>query len=236
MDTPALLNQVRELRGQGKSPKQIARALGISPSAVTPLIRAVAAERLVGEPELVGCWVNAGWSVGLTVDPARGWVDEAPEEERTAGKASVLVARKQGWDKLTVVGYLVDVYCLGVKNARPPEVEDEMSMREFRERYFSAYPSGYQEVPLDLAQHLVLGAVDYARSLGFEPHEDFAAAAGHLGEWTGPAAITFGQEGKPFYLSGPYDKPRQVIKTLQRTVGDGNYDYILAMPEFDYIA
>jgi len=44
----------------------------------------------------------------------------------------------------------------------------------------------------------VFSAVEYARGLGFEPHADFAPAAGHLGPWTGPSAITFGRDGKPF--------------------------------------
>ena len=30
---------------------------------------------------------------------------------------------------------------------------------------------------LELARHLVFGAVDYARGLGFEPHPDFARGA-----------------------------------------------------------
>jgi hypothetical protein len=33
--------------------------------------------------------------------------------------------------------------------------------------------------------------------------------------------------GKPFYRSGPYDNPRKVIKTLERTVGPP--------PAFDYL-
>jgi hypothetical protein len=65
----------------------------------------------------------------------------------------------------------------------------------------------------------VFSAVEYARGLGFEPHADFAPAAGHLGPWTGPSAITFGRDGKPFYVSGPYDNASKVMKTLQSTVG-----------------
>lgn len=230
MEPPSLLDQVRELRGQGKSPKQIARALGVAPAAVTPLIRRVAAESRPddGVAKVVGCWVNRGWSVGLTVEPARGWADGAAQEDSTSGGlASVVVAREHGWDKVSVCGYLVDVYCLGVKNAHGPEIGDELDLRRFRERYFSAYADGFQEAPFELAQHLVLGAVDYARGLGFEPHQDFAKVAAHLGEWAGASAITFGREGKPFYISGPYDDERKVMRTLEKAVG--------APPNFDYI-
>jgi hypothetical protein len=61
---------------------------------------------------------------------------------------------------------------------------------------------------------------------GFDPHPDFAAAAGHLGSWTGPATISFGKDGKPLYVFGPYDNPRSVIRTLKRTVGRGNFEVV----------
>jgi hypothetical protein len=68
--------------------------------------------------------------------------------------------------------------------------------------------------------------VAYARGLGFGPHPDFAAAEGHLGSWAGPGAITFGRDGKPLYISGPYDDPGPVIRTLERTVGRGNFEFL----------
>ena len=43
MPTQQLLDRVRELREAGRTPKEIARALKMPPSAVAPLIRAVAA-------------------------------------------------------------------------------------------------------------------------------------------------------------------------------------------------
>jgi len=66
----------------------------------------------------------------------------------------------------------------------------------------------------------------YARGLGFDPHPDFAAAEGHLGSWAGPGTITFGKGGKPLYISGPYDDPRPVIRTLERTAGHGNFEFL----------
>jgi hypothetical protein len=82
-------------------------------------------------------------------------------------------------------------------------------------------------VPIELAQHLVFGAVEYARSLGFEPAVGFEAAMDHLGSWTGPSVIGFGREGKPFYIQGPHDNAAAVIKTLERSVGPGNFDFLV---------
>ncbi|WP_243657968.1 helix-turn-helix domain-containing protein [Parafrankia sp. BMG5.11] len=235
MDDAELRDQVSRLRGEGKSPKQIARALGVAPSRVAPLVRAAAAQAraTAGLPPVVGCWVNVGWSRGLAVNPSRGWAAEAlsPEddEESTGGLVSVLVARKHRWDRASVCGYLVDVYCLGVKNAFGPDIKTDVELSQFLPEYYAAYPAGWQDAPIDLAADIVLGAVGYARSLGFEPHADFAQAAGQLGAWEGPPAITFGRGGKPFYQSGPYDNPRKVIETLERTVGPPPaFDYLVA--------
>ncbi|WP_200834410.1 hypothetical protein [Amycolatopsis alkalitolerans] len=104
---------------------------------------------------------------------------------------------------------------------------DEVGLRRFRSEFFRAYGSGCQNAPIELARHLVFGAVEYARGLDFEPHRDFGDVAAHLGAWEGPSAITFGRDGKPFYTSGPHDNPAQVVKKLQRAVGR-EFDYIVA--------
>jgi len=216
-----LLVRVSRLRGEGKSPKQIARALGVAPSVVAPLVRAVAAEAKAaeGQPAVVGCWVNAGWSAGLGVDPSRGWVDEASVAGSHGGLVGILVARRHRYDRVSVCGYLVDVYCLGVKNALGPKIMTDTELSGFRPSYFDSFASGWQDAPVELAADLVFGGVEYARGLGFEPHPDLAPAAGHLGPWKGPAAITFGCDGKPFYVPGPYDNPRKVMEALERNLG-----------------
>ncbi|MFG1698563.1 helix-turn-helix domain-containing protein [Nonomuraea sp. NPDC049309] len=225
-----LKDQVRELREQGMSPKQIARALKVSPSVVAPLVRAIAEETAQaagpGEAEVVGCWINVGWSEGLGVDPARGWVDEAPGSGG-GGNLSVLIARRYNWDRLTVCGYLADVWCLGVKAVIGPDVLDDRDLVRFREYFFGEY-AGWQEAPIELARHLVFGSVDYARTLGFEPHDLFSLGADVLGKWEEEAAITFGRDGKPFYVEGPDDDPGRVLRTLRRSFKDDEFGYVLA--------
>lgn len=231
MDKTELRDRVRELREQGRSPKEIARALRVPPSAVAPLVRELAAEqagsgRAAPGPEVVGCWVNAGWSVGLTVDESRGWTEEVPERG-IAGMVSAVVAWRHGWDKVEVCGYLVDVYCLGVKDVLGPHVMDEFALRRFLAEHYAPYP-GRREVPVEFVRHLVFGAIDYAKSLGFDPLPEAVALAERLGPWTGPSAITFGRQGRPYYVEGPRDNSPWVLRTLEQTVGAGNFDYVLA--------
>jgi hypothetical protein len=222
------LERVRHLREQGRTPKQIARALGIRPAEASSLVReaAVQARTAQPEPELAGCWISPGWSTGLAVGDHSGWpLDENPDGG-TEGLIAVLVTRKHKYGRVSVCGYLVDAYCLGVKNALGPRIMDDTEFRRLKGQYFSGYQGDPVEAPIDLARELVLGSVQYARGLGFEPHPDFAAAAGHLGSRTGPGTITFGKDGKPFYIFGPYDDPGSVIRTLERSVGEGNFEVL----------
>jgi DNA-binding CsgD family transcriptional regulator len=58
MTEAQLLDRVRDLREQGRSPKQIARALGLSPATVVPLVRRLAQERPA--PPYTLRWSGAG--------------------------------------------------------------------------------------------------------------------------------------------------------------------------------
>ena len=93
----------------------------------------------------------------------------------------------------------------------------------FRDWYFRSYPQPPLDAPIDLARQLVFGAVEYARELGFEPHPDFAGCVSHLGPWDRSSDITFGREGMPTYIEGPYDDTARIIRTLRRSVGDDNF-------------
>lgn len=225
-----LVERVRTLRERGVAPKAIARAVGLRPAEVAPLLKAIAVQNEANAPEraVVECWVSPGWNSGLAVDGHPDWLDpDADAASGISGLASVLVVRDERRGRVSVCGYLVDAYCLGVKDTVGPRVMDPHALPEFVRTYYSSYEARPLAAPLELAQHLVFGAVEYARGLGFEPHPDFAAAAAHLGPWTGPSAITFGRNGKPLFIEGPRDNAAQVISTLERTVGRGNFDFVV---------
>jgi hypothetical protein len=235
MTDDALVAQVRSMRQRGSSPKQIAKALGLRPAVVAPLVRQVAAlQQSHDDPAdrvLLGCWISPGWSAGLGLDEApAAWAALDPVRAggpATGGLANVLIIRQERASRVTACGLLVDVYCLGVKNAVGPLPMGSGAVQEFSRTFFSAFDDLPVAVPIELAQAVVHGAVAYARGLGFEPHPDFDAVAPYLGTPPGPGQIRFGRDGKPFYISGPYDTPQAVIETLQATVGAGNYHYMV---------
>jgi len=222
---------VAELRARGLTPKEVARRLGMRPAEVNDLIRAQArhAADPNAVPRLAGSFVSPGWSAGLGIDAeARAWRDLDPAPDSGRGLLAVLVARENRYAKVSVCAYLVDAYCLGVKDAMGPRTMEPERYEVFVRQYFQhAFTAAPVAVPIELAQGLVHGAVEYARQLGFEPCADFAAAPPQLGRPTGGARITFGDHGRPHYISGPHDDAARVVATLRRTVGEGNFDFTL---------
>jgi len=232
MGSTDLSSKVIDLRARGLTPKQIAKTLGVRRADVEPLVRAYAQSvSPAAELRLVGCWVSPAWSSGLRWEGHREWRDELADDEDDGDVlpqiASVLVARENRYGKVSACGYLVDSHCLGVKDAIGPRSMDRAELREFVRQFFRGYDEEPQAAPLELVQDLVLGAVDYARRLGFEPHPDFEACRGHLGSWVGPSAVEFGYRGEPYFIEGPHDDADRILRTLERSVGRGNFKFVI---------
>lgn len=164
---------------------------------------------------VLGCWVMEGW--------------------QEHGLTPVIVARLQADNRVMFGAFMVDIYCLGVKNAL---WETDVSRNRF-ERDLPRMCSGAPEAcKTGLAHEMIYGAVDYARRFGFEPHRDFAKASLILDP---PAAHTrihhveFGHEGKPLFVAGPNDNARAIVNQLIRTAGEGNFDYIVGVNAPDHL-
>jgi hypothetical protein len=181
------------------------------------------------------CWISPGWRHGLRVDGHEDWPSDAgaPSEAGDSGVALVVVARPHGYDRLSMCSYLVDTWCLGVKNVIGPKRMAKRELEALRRQCYAPWQSRGIPITLELAQHLVLGAVEFARGLGFEPHRNFQRTRPALGSWEGPSAIAFGMDGKPYYINGPDDDPQRVLATLDRAVGREGFHYTVSLGEAD---
>jgi hypothetical protein len=218
--------EVRRLRAVGKSPKGIARTLGVRPAVIAPIVRELAAEaphRPPEQGELVGCWISPAWTRDLLLQRRTGWDDVDLAPDGPAGIVLVFVARAGRGDRVTACGVLVDTFCLGVKNTIGPQRLHRRDLPNLVRPFFAGFPAPPLRAPLSLAQHIVHGAVAFASSLGFEPDPEFAQVRGFLGELREPCAITFGQRARPLYVEGPYDDAIAVIQTLTASVGSDGF-------------
>jgi hypothetical protein len=169
---------------------------------------------------IFGCWIMQEW--------------------QESGIAPVIIARQQEDDQILFASYLVDLYCLGIKgvtvNANMPRKRFERSLPEL----CMLEP---EKISVELAHEIVYGALEYAHQYGFEPHPDFTRL--HADQVLDPPEaharthkIQFGQDGKPFFVPGPYDderKIRQTLKTLERTAGEGNFNYVISFGNADFL-
>lgn len=228
MDDQERMARARTLRAQGCTPKQVASVLGVTSAEAARLVRIVArdAASAAPEPAVVGCWVSPGWSQGL--DAPAEWPDADGPDGIGNGLVSVLVAREHRRG-VSVTGYLVDVYCLGVKDVIGPKVMDGFDVRAYVRTFFRAYEAPAVAAPIEMGRELVWGAVAYAKELGFEPHPDFARAASLLGAWEPTGAVRFGCDGKPYFVQGPRDNATRILRTLERSVGEGNFHFLVAV-------
>jgi hypothetical protein len=140
------------------------------------------------------------------------------------------VTRRQENGNLILGVFLVDIFCLGVKNAfcnadlTPKEINEQLLPKCF----MSQRPL---EIGINYAKEIIFGAVDYARKLGFEPHPDFNLTRHLLGteEITGHHDIQFGgPEGKPIYIAGPDDDAQAIVRKLTNRLGEDGYHFIMS--------
>ena len=107
---------------------------------------------------------------------------------------------------------------------------DEGDLAAFTRSFFGAYHAPPLPAPLDLAEHLVFGAVAYVRDLGFEPARGFETTTGHLGPWGWSQRHPVWTRRQTPIRPGPHDHPDRVLATLERSVGPGNYNFLIVSP------
>jgi hypothetical protein len=146
------------------------------------------------------------------------------------GIGHLVLARQEPEGGLSYAVFLVDVYCLGVKNAfwragSPGDFRDLIRQMEQGQRMGPISPSCLAKI--------VKGAVEYAQAFGFVPHPDYRHASMLLEGIdlsTCPTQFTFGRDGKPFYVQGPHESFAQATAISQHLQAMGGH-YLVQLPE-----
>jgi hypothetical protein len=151
------------------------------------------------------------------------------------GIAQVLVSRELDNGPVAFAAFLVDRYCLGVKDA----FCGFMARGEYFERIYERVAATSDLVSLKpaAARKLVEDAVQYAAGLGLSAHSGYARARqifGNIDAADSDRQFEFGQDGKPLFISGPHDSPgrcQSIIGILTERLGAGNFDYVVNVSE-----
>jgi hypothetical protein len=149
------------------------------------------------------------------------------------GIGNLVFSRSLPGGRMTLAMFLLDVFCLGVKDTFFAVVgrdEYDRRLRSWRES------ESLQRIDPACLRKLVEGGVVYARELGFNPHADYVVVHKIFGDVEAaacPSHFQYGHAGKPFYISGPHETPTQVrtiVDQLQRRLGSGNFEYLVLAP------
>jgi len=176
------------------------------------------AERLTAAADrpILHSWVTADfWDQGI------GWV--CLSRQLTGGSVAFAI-------------FLVDRYCLGVKNA----MAEIVSQATYNSRIENRTRATYHVKDLSPAdvRKIVESAVAYAEALGLHPHPDYQAARllfGTISAAESTLELEWGKDGKPFFVNGPNDTPqrcRQILRTLESNCGRGGYHFLMVGPPF----
>jgi hypothetical protein len=147
------------------------------------------------------------------------------------GIGHVLISRNYPTGHVTFAAFLVDVFCLGVKdtffNVAPrSKYERDLYGRMSRQ-------DDLVEMAPEAARKLVEGAVAYAEELGLPPHPDYRKAREIFGDIDAGACreeFEYGRKGKPYFVGGPNDGPekcRRIMNTLTHRLGHDGFHFTM---------
>jgi hypothetical protein len=146
---------------------------------------------------------------------------------------SVLLSRQLPDGRVAVAVFLLDVYCLGVKDA----IAQILHRSTYESEFVRKTRSQFTVRPMSPAavRKLVEGAVAYAADLGIAPHPDYHKAKLLFGD-IDPAEcaeeFTYGKDGKPFFVAGPHDTPercQQIMSTLTHRLGQDGFTFLIPL-------
>jgi len=150
---------------------------------------------------------------------------------REGSIAQIIVARIRDNGRAEIGFFLVDQWCLGVKDAF---LHDDSSESELHELLRDRLPEDFRErLHPACAKKMIEGAVAYAETLGIDPARDYRKAKRVLTGLTSAdctETFTYGRDGKPFYCEGPNDTPERterVLALLEKRLGPDGFDYEL---------
>jgi hypothetical protein len=148
------------------------------------------------------------------------------------GMGTVVIVRYKSGGRVEAGVFLLDVYCLGVKNAFFHQFHEDELPEFFDKMFQGATPDEHSGA---WGRKLVEGAEAYARRLGFAPHRDYKKGArvmGGINSKDCTDTFVFGCNGKPLFIAGPNDgdsKCDLIMRTLERKLGPQAFDYVMPM-------
>ena len=121
--------------------------------------------------------------------------------------------------------YLVDIYCIGVKDSFFRLRLEEDELEEMLDRAPNIRECSYEE-----AHNWVYGAIAWAEEAGIEPDKSFAVTKYMLEEDTDDIPLIeyeFGRDGKHMLIANNNLEASRYLPLLKKNLGEGNYIFTI---------
>lgn len=143
------------------------------------------------------------------------------------GISPVYVVRELNKSSYVLISYLVDFWCLGVKDTI---IKFGVSKKDLI-RIYSMSP-GLVSVSYEDARSLILGAIDFAKAIDIAPHSSWNGIPSSFIEAHLAYEKNFscGREGMHYYISNPQDHERYNVKEIVSKVSKANDNYTICDP------
>lgn len=141
------------------------------------------------------------------------------------GMGEIIIPRIHKSGNVTIGIFLLDTFCLGLKNSM---YQFNMSPEDYEELLANIFnQDNYDVISYEEAHNLIYGAIEYAEELGFQPEKTFSVTQYILEEDTEEIPLIeyeFGKDGMPFLITSTRLEANTYIPILEKSVGPGNFD------------
>ena len=155
------------------------------------------------------------------------------DDLETMGEGHIIVSRKHTGGRVSMAVYLVDIWCVGVKDTfYRLRLEDY----EFKEM-IDTYRLGLRECSYDEAHNWIFGAIAFAEEAGIEPDKSFKITQYMLEEDDDNIPLIeyeYGKNGKHTLVTHSRLEASRYLPLLEKNLGKDNFDYILNADNDDW--
>lgn len=143
------------------------------------------------------------------------------DEMTESGEGHVIVTRQHTGGRISVAFYLVDIFCLGVKDSFFRLRLEEDELEDMLDRIPSIRECSYEE-----AHNWIYGAIAWAEEAGIAPDKSFAITKYMLEKDTDDVPLIeyeFGRDGKHLLIANNNLEASRYLPLMKKNLGEGNF-------------
>ncbi len=143
-----------------------------------------------------------------------------------AGEGHVIISRVHTGGRVSIGVYLLDIWCVGVKDSFYRLRLDEYEFEDLIE----SYALDLRECSYNEAHNWIYGAITFAEEAGIKPHSSFNTTQYLLEEDNDDIPLIeyeYGKDGKHFLMVKNNLEANKYLPAMKKNLGEGNYEFVI---------